>query len=841
MKPPFSHEDLAFLMPRLERMARDLAFVPGSADDLLQDAWVEALQAKPETLRFPLRWMQVIMRRRSTKLRLAARLRKECEQLAAQFEAQTDQEAELASTTALVVSELEQLDSPYREVLRMRFLEERPVREIAERSGSSAETVRSQIHRGLARLRERLDRRAGSRELWAGMLLSATRSDAGPVPAGQPEPSGGDALRPQAPPEARAWLGSSTVGVGLASAALVVSGAAYWLWPSTPSTAAVAPTAASFVADPGSVVAAAPTSTDRVAAAAAATPEPRVAEPPPPPPAPTPGLPEDMTRLVLVVVDPDGRPVTDAQAEVYGRGIRNLHDGPVGPEGRLVLDIGVEELFDVFPLVGSVTLAATSDELTRSEMLAVELEPGRERTLTVRLDQPNLTLHGQVTDTEGEPIPGATVETRRIAVEQREPEPGVTCESLLLFTETDENGYYRLDGTVAERTQVTVSKPGFALLGTTVNPEAKETRADFTLRRGGIVAGFVSHANGLPASGARVWVGTPSARQRILPEAQADEDGFFLMSGLGDGEWEVFACDPQEPHLFAWTRVEARDGEESPFEAVLQPTTGVRVQVLDRDGAPFAHAGVIVTPTEPRSTWSAMASTDASGRAQILHVPDVPLDVRVYPNDLRGNGDPSAFRGGVRAGGPELTVQLGPSVGQAAAGDGEVRGILLQSTGEPFTRTVVYAVPTETASDPLLSPAGEMLLDDAGVGRAEVRADGSFVVDKLSPGEHRLYALSRLPHCAGILELGACTILPGEALELGTRSAPPGHPVRLEVQTSQEILLAARLGPFWQKCIRTVVDGSLELHVLAGSYWVGTREEGIDFDVPGDAVIVVPE
>jgi len=838
MKPSFTHEDVALWMPKLEGIARELAFVPGSEDDLVQDTWLEVLQSKPSVVRHPLGWMRVIMRRRSTKLRLATQRRRDCEELAARGEALDEGEVERASATALVLTELEQLDSTYREALRMRFLEECSYREIAERCGRSSETVRSQVHRGLAQLRERLDRRMGSRELWAGLLASQWRFE--PEAALAREAAHASTPRPLAPAEPRSWLGVATGSVGLVGAALLLSGLAFWLWPVGSRSSGLSPGVVLSSAEGGrGIVSAAPREAGRVVAGADA--EPGISPAPAPPPAKAPDLPADRTRLVLIVEDAAGRALPDARAEVYGAGIRSLHDGPVGKDGRLVLDIGVDDLFDEFPLVGSITLAASTEALTRCEMVVVDMEEGRERRLRLPLDRPSVSLHGRVTDDEGRAIAGAIVETQVVAIERRELEPGVGLAPLLLWATTDEEGEYSLQGVVPERHQVVVSKPGFVLLATEVTPRGESTRADFALGRGGIVAGFLTHEDGRPASGARVWVGTPSARQRILPEARADEDGFFLMSGLGDGEWEVFACDPRDPRLFAWTRVEARDGEEAPFEGVLRPTTGVRVRVLDRAGAPFADAGVVVTPTDPRSTWSALASTDASGRAQLLHVPDVPLDVRVYPTELRGGGDGAAFRSGVRSGEAELDLRMGDLVGQVEAGEARVRGILLQSDGVPLTGAVVHAVPSETAASPVLSPDGDLLLDDAGIGKGKVKADGRFVVDGLSPGEHRLMALSRLPECAGTLDLGRCTLLPGETFELGTRRAPEGQPVRFDRRTPGEILLSADLGPFWQRWMKLESRESLELRILAGRYWVGTREAGARFSVPGQSVIVVPE
>ena len=66
--------------------------------------------------------------------------------------------AEDALVDRLTVTDaLDRLGPPADEILRLVYTEDLPYREVAERMGMPVGTVKSHVHRGLARLRERLE------------------------------------------------------------------------------------------------------------------------------------------------------------------------------------------------------------------------------------------------------------------------------------------------------------------------------------------------------------------------------------------------------------------------------------------------------------------------------------------------------------------------------------------------------------------------------------------------------------------------------------------------------------------------------------------------------------
>lgn len=128
------------------------------AEDIVQEACLTALLRPPKEDDVG-RWCADTVRRLVGRVLASERHRREREKRVARPEAQPsvlDIVTELEVLTELHRS-LERLDMPYRSMIRMRFLEDLPPRVIASRLHLPVNTVRTQIHRGLLRLRTSLD------------------------------------------------------------------------------------------------------------------------------------------------------------------------------------------------------------------------------------------------------------------------------------------------------------------------------------------------------------------------------------------------------------------------------------------------------------------------------------------------------------------------------------------------------------------------------------------------------------------------------------------------------------------------------------------------------------
>lgn len=168
--PPFHADSLLAHASSLRALARALSWDDATADDLVQETWLTAMEKKPHAGEGLRAWLQVVMRRRFAHKQRAESARRAREHSVAASETVTPVEDRKSVVSALS-NELMQLDEPYQTTLFLRFFEERSVLEIARHYDTTTGTVGSRIHRGLELLRKRLDARShGKRESWLGAL-----------------------------------------------------------------------------------------------------------------------------------------------------------------------------------------------------------------------------------------------------------------------------------------------------------------------------------------------------------------------------------------------------------------------------------------------------------------------------------------------------------------------------------------------------------------------------------------------------------------------------------------------------------------------------------------------
>ena len=207
-QPSFAVEDLLHHAEWMRRLARRLVEDEAAADDLVQEAWLAALSAPPRDLRNPRGWLASVLGNRAKDRARSSARRQQRERGSARTERMPSELEvfEEASRAQDVAAEVLALDEPYRTVLLLRFWRDRTPTEIARELGRPVTTVKTQLARGLERLRERLERRYGSREAWVTAVLPLCR---GPLEA-----------------TGAAALGAGTVGVAVAGAAL--AGLGWW-------------------------------------------------------------------------------------------------------------------------------------------------------------------------------------------------------------------------------------------------------------------------------------------------------------------------------------------------------------------------------------------------------------------------------------------------------------------------------------------------------------------------------------------------------------------------------------------------------------------------------------
>lgn len=153
----------------LRGLATRLAQHGAIADDLAQDAWVDALRNPVSDGRPSASWLRVVLRnRRITNHR--AEQRRRARETAAQLLPHTPPSAEQLQSARELVDHLAALSEADRDLLVLRYWHGMTLQECAERLELSASTARTRHARALHKLRQRLDARAGGREAWLAAL-----------------------------------------------------------------------------------------------------------------------------------------------------------------------------------------------------------------------------------------------------------------------------------------------------------------------------------------------------------------------------------------------------------------------------------------------------------------------------------------------------------------------------------------------------------------------------------------------------------------------------------------------------------------------------------------------
>lgn len=160
-------------LPWLRKLAARLACGDaGEADELVQQTLEVVVRHAPDLQRRGARgWLATVLRNRWKMGRRAANRRAAREQAAAEPHTPVEPTDELVRVELLgfVLARIQGLDELDRKIVTLRYLDELEPATIAARLAMPSATVRSRLHRALARLRAELDAHCGDRR-WALVL-----------------------------------------------------------------------------------------------------------------------------------------------------------------------------------------------------------------------------------------------------------------------------------------------------------------------------------------------------------------------------------------------------------------------------------------------------------------------------------------------------------------------------------------------------------------------------------------------------------------------------------------------------------------------------------------------
>jgi len=158
----------------VRRWARDLMGCEHDAEDAAQDVWVEALRRQEHGFTRFSGWMRAVTGTAVTQIVRRDRSRLGRERIVArpEYEPSFVEELERRSVLEFLAREIGRLHEPYRQVVRLRYLEELELDEIARRLNRPPSTIRGQLKRGLDELRTRLEHRAPERAFWGTSFMT---------------------------------------------------------------------------------------------------------------------------------------------------------------------------------------------------------------------------------------------------------------------------------------------------------------------------------------------------------------------------------------------------------------------------------------------------------------------------------------------------------------------------------------------------------------------------------------------------------------------------------------------------------------------------------------------
>jgi RNA polymerase sigma-70 factor (ECF subfamily) len=231
------HESLERLLGQtrwMRHLARELCADAAAADDLVQDACVAAIARPPRDESAGRPWLARVLANLSRERHRSRSARRAREHHAARREAlpSASDIVERAEIGRHLVECVLALDEPYRSTVLSRYFDELSAEEIARRDGVSSSTVRTRLGRGLACLRERLERRDGRAWMSSIVLLarSGSRSGAG-VGSATAAGSGSIALGKLAGVLAMSTF--AKIGIGVAATLVITATWIAWLHETT--------------------------------------------------------------------------------------------------------------------------------------------------------------------------------------------------------------------------------------------------------------------------------------------------------------------------------------------------------------------------------------------------------------------------------------------------------------------------------------------------------------------------------------------------------------------------------------------------------------------------------
>jgi len=610
----------------LRALAMRLVREESTADDVVQEAWLAALDARPEQVRDLTSWLRKVVVNLARRTKARSMRRREIEAFVARPEALApDREVDVRSTHTLLIDSISRLNDPYRTVLTMRYVDGLDAGQIAAQRGNSAASVRSQIQRGLIHLRAAFDRsHDGRRSDWAQALLPFAMQGKEPhSPTTVPDLVASAQSSPPVPARRSRWIAPAGVGATL----VLVATVAIWRSPTMEAAAeavepelAVGPARATLPKDR-------PAAQQREASAVAVPDSSGLVE-----------AVDPARDLEVLVRRLDGSPAVEGYVTLNGSDGRPIAtaDYPEGfcrtdLEGRVTITIP-ERRLEGEPWFPAGTLGVNVAAHDRDEAWSATqrtVVPSAGGSVTVYCRGPAQDLALTLVDEAGAAVEGAIIilHADRLAGLRGHDTTDVAETPRLYMSDSRGEAHVYFMPTREHRLAVYApEKPRHDVVVFGDDPVLVET---LVIPDGTTVYGRVQMPDGSAAAGARVWCSDPLGEResgRASAATDADADGYFELEGVGLGPQRMFANARGDVEMFACTVLAVQVDEETVWEPILAPTTPLRVRMVDEAGNPVPGAvATLVHPGPP--VWASAGPANREGRVVFWQMPAGPLEL----------------------------------------------------------------------------------------------------------------------------------------------------------------------------------------------------------------------
>jgi RNA polymerase sigma-70 factor (ECF subfamily) len=657
----------------VHRLARQLLGNRESAEDVVQDAWLAALDRPPRIRSSLGGWLRSAIRHAAIRRDRSEAIRRRHETAAARTES-APAAAELvarAQGQRVVASLVLDLPEPYRSTLLLRYFEGRSFAEIARDSGTPESTVRVHHLRALKELRERLlAREKGDPDAWRA--VSALLSAAG-VPTKSATLGAAGAI----------IMTVKTKAGLIALGCLLLAGGTWWKLQERGT-----PAAGIGTSPPGAPAPPAPSSADRAlsvetrilprplqaAAPSERAPTPAASRQTPPP---DPG----MGRLEVPILEADGRPARSRLFDfVFTTGVKTEKEladedvwisGTLGSqtsgiqrfkytalEGRLgeddvaVVDVpadapghlrlreapaGQKHAFLAGPIKWIAVLpfaAMSSGEVKR-------LDP-------VRLTGVPLLVAGRIETDDGQAVRGAVIQVRPASVGPGDIALNTAIQGL--GGRSGPDGTYRVESVLTPKEWLAFAYVEGTLASAVVPFEKGRTDLVIRVRGMGAIKGRARTAPNLPDSEPQLTLepedvelplGAFTGRWSPRTYLQVKKTGDFSRDGIPAGTYQLVAK-IGIARVLTIEHVIIRPGQtnEDPRFADLVLGDQLRlavIRVVDADGRPVPHATVYWAPSDQTGSVRGgnTSTTGPSGETRLPLPEDTLMNIRVEARGAR--------------------------------------------------------------------------------------------------------------------------------------------------------------------------------------------------------------